>query len=113
MPDKKRSKDSVKEQKEELSDELKSLIPPEVLKVDQSISPDELKEKFPNLHAEITEKTMGVKIDNVEYLLVKEEDVAPGFLQQIRIQRNPSLPSQPLDLRKLLGHPPDQEGLPG
>ena len=66
MSDKKRSKDSVKEQKEELSDEIKSLIPPEILKVDQSISPDELKEKFPNLHAEITENAMGVKIDDVE-----------------------------------------------
>ncbi|MHA1237320.1 MAG: DUF2095 family protein, partial [Candidatus Hodarchaeales archaeon] len=44
----------------------KSLIQPEVLSIKQEITPDDLREKFPNLHAEISDEKMQIKIDDVE-----------------------------------------------
>ena len=66
MSDEKQFKESKNNLKNESSDEVKSLIPPEVLSVKQEITPDDLKEKFPNLHAEMTDEKMQVSIDDVE-----------------------------------------------
>ncbi|MHA1946250.1 MAG: DUF2095 family protein [Candidatus Hodarchaeales archaeon] len=66
MSDEERLKKSKKKSKNESLDEIKSLIPPEVLSVKQEITSDDLKEKFPNLHAEMTNDNMKIKIDDVE-----------------------------------------------
>ena len=66
MSKKKRTDRSTEERDKEAIDEIKSILPPELLSVDQNISPEDLKKKFPNLHAEITENAMGMKIDDVE-----------------------------------------------
>ena len=55
-----------KKSKNESLDEIKSILPPEVLNIQQKITTDDLKEKFPNLHSEMTEKKMKMKIDDVE-----------------------------------------------
>lgn len=47
-------------------DEIRSELPPEVLNIEQKITSDDLKENFPNLHAEMTQKKMKVKIDHVK-----------------------------------------------
>jgi len=66
MSDEERFKKSKINSKKESLDEVKSLIQPEVLSIKQEITPDDLKEKFPNLHAEMTDDIMHVKIDDVE-----------------------------------------------
>lgn len=47
-------------------DEVKKILPPEILNVTQQVSTDDMEEKFPHLHAEITGKAMNVDIDVVE-----------------------------------------------
>lgn len=47
-------------------EDVKKLLPPEVLSVTQKVSTDEMEEKFPHLHAEITGKSMNLDIDAVE-----------------------------------------------
>ncbi len=66
MSDEERFKKSKNNSKKETADEIKSLPLPEVLSVKQEITPDDLKEKFPNLHVEMTKDSMKVKIDDVE-----------------------------------------------
>ena len=66
MSDEDRIRKSKKNSKKESLDEKGLLTPPEVLSIKQEITPDDLKESFPNLHAEITEKRMDIKIDDVE-----------------------------------------------
>jgi len=66
MSDRERVKKSRDKSEKESLDEIKSLIPPEVLSVKQEITSDDLKEKFPNLHAEMTKDNMKIKIDDVE-----------------------------------------------
>jgi len=66
MSDEEHFKKSKNNSKNESLDEIKSLIPPEVLSIKQKITSDDLKEKFPNLHAEMTVKKMPYKIDFVE-----------------------------------------------
>ncbi|MHA2031875.1 MAG: DUF2095 family protein [Candidatus Kariarchaeaceae archaeon] len=60
--------------KKETVDEIESLIPPEVLSVKQEITSDDLKEKFPNLHAEMTNDNMKIKIDDVEESFSRSEE---------------------------------------
>jgi len=66
MSDEEQFKKSKNNTKNESLEEVKSLIQPEMLSVKQEITPDELKEKFPNLHAEMTDEKMQIQIDNVE-----------------------------------------------
>ena len=66
MSDEKRSTSRKNKPKEESLDELKSFTPPEVLSVKQAISTEDLREKFPNLHSEMTEKQMQLRIDSIE-----------------------------------------------
>ncbi|MHA1977416.1 MAG: DUF2095 family protein [Candidatus Hodarchaeales archaeon] len=47
-------------------EEVKKLLPPEVLSVTQKVNTDDMEEKFPHLHAEITGKAMNLDIDVVE-----------------------------------------------
>lgn len=47
-------------------DEVKKLLPPEVLSVTQQVKTDDIEEKFPHLHAEITGKVMNLDIDVIE-----------------------------------------------
>jgi len=60
--------------KKETVDELNSLIPPEVLSVKQEITSDDLKEKFPNLHAEMTKDGVKIKIDDVDGSFSRSEE---------------------------------------
>ncbi len=66
MSDEERFKKSKNNSRKETADEIKSLPLPEVLSVKQEITPDDLKEEFPNLHAEMTNNGMKIKIDDVE-----------------------------------------------
>jgi hypothetical protein len=43
---------------------------PKTLSVDQNITLDEIREKFPNLYSELTEKNMSIGIDKVEKDLI-------------------------------------------
>ncbi len=56
-------KKSVKLNAEE---DVKELLSPEILSVSQKVSTDDMEEKFPHLHAEITRKSMNINIDVVE-----------------------------------------------
>ncbi|MHA1541475.1 MAG: DUF2095 family protein [Candidatus Hodarchaeales archaeon] len=66
MSDEERIKKTKNNIKEESLDEIKPLLPPEVLSIKQEITSDDLKEKFPKLHAEIASDGMKIKIDDVE-----------------------------------------------
>jgi hypothetical protein len=55
-----------KSSKFKAEDDVKKLLPPEVLSVTQKVSTDDMEEKFPHLHAEITGKSMNLDIDVVE-----------------------------------------------
>ena len=66
MSDEEHCKKSKNITENESLDEVKSLIQPEVLSIKQEITPDDLKEKFPNLHAEMTDEKMQIKIEDVE-----------------------------------------------
>jgi hypothetical protein len=74
MSNEERFKKAKNNSKKETVDEIKSIIPPEVLSVKQEITSDDLKEKFPNLHAEMTKDNMKVKIDNVEESFSRSDD---------------------------------------
>ena len=60
-PEKQRKKASPKNETD-----VKNLLPPEILSVTQQVSSDEMEDKFPHLHAEITGKAMNLDIDVVE-----------------------------------------------
>ncbi|MHA1979313.1 MAG: DUF2095 family protein [Candidatus Hodarchaeales archaeon] len=47
-------------------EDVKKLLPPEVLSVTQKVSADDMEEKFPHLHSEIKGKAMNIDIDRVE-----------------------------------------------
>ena len=47
-------------------EDVKELLSPEILSVSQKVSTDDMEEKFPHLHAEITRKSMNIGIDVVE-----------------------------------------------
>ncbi len=66
MSDEEQFKKPKNNSKKESLDEIRSFIPPEVLSIKQRITPDDLKEKFPNLHAEMSDKKLQVKIDDVK-----------------------------------------------
>jgi hypothetical protein len=65
MSNEERSNKVKNNSKKETVDELNSLLPPEVLSVKQEITSDDLKKKFPNIHAEMTQDNMKIKIDDV------------------------------------------------
>ena len=74
MSNEERFKKAKNNSKKETVDEIKSLIPPEVLSVKQEITSDDLKEKFPNLHAEMTKDGVKIKIDDVDDSFSRSEE---------------------------------------
>ena len=74
MSNEKRFKKDKNNSKKETVDEIKSLIPPEVLTVKQEITSDDLKENFPTLHTEMTNDNMKIKIDDVEESFSRSEE---------------------------------------
>jgi len=66
MENRKKSDKLKKSLKLDTEDEIKKLLPPEILNVSQKVSTDDMEEKFPHLHAEITRKAMNIDIDRVE-----------------------------------------------
>ncbi|MHA1940899.1 MAG: DUF2095 family protein [Candidatus Hodarchaeales archaeon] len=65
---KNKEKESMKEKKniKDISNDIKTLLEPELLSVSQNVDADELKEKFPHLHSEIAGDTMKLDIDVIE-----------------------------------------------
>jgi hypothetical protein len=66
MSDERRIKKSHNNSKADPLGDIKSILPPEVLSVKQEITTDDLKDKFPHLHSEMTEKMMQLNIEDVE-----------------------------------------------
>ncbi len=66
MKDGKKSDIRKKSVDSDSEEDVMKLLPPEVLSVTQKVSTDDMEEKFPHLHAEITGKEMNIDIDVVE-----------------------------------------------
>ena len=73
----KNNKNSDKRKKSITTDteqEVKKLLPPEVLSVTQQVNTDDMEEKFPHLHAEISGNAMNLDIDVVEAKFTQSDE---------------------------------------
>lgn len=66
MNDKEKTNIRKKKSSNDISNNLKEFSSPELLRVSQNVSTEDLKRKFPHLHSEIAEDSMKLNIDRIE-----------------------------------------------
>jgi hypothetical protein len=81
-------------------------LDPKTLAVDQNITVDELREQFPNLYSELTEKKMSLEVDQVE-----EDLITSTLREDDRQDQDPFSNFEPTVLDFLTRAKVDSEGL--